>query len=417
MRILYITTEIPYPLTSGFLRHYHFLRGLGQRHALTYLSLTRKPSISPETTEALARYTERISIFGIPEASEPWVIKRAGQVPKIGRRTQRALRFRWAARQMKQAVQELVQQEPYDLVFFSGKDTYPAIEDLHELPIVIDCCDTTSLRVRGEMPYASLTRRLWLHIRYIEVRRIEKKLVRKTPHLAFASIRDQVAMLGSDDAGEIIPQAVDLEYWTRRSHKPRPNSIVFTGVMSYPPNHDAALFLIEKILPLVRQSIPNVEVFIVGRDPFPSLMEAARPYPYVTVTGEPEDMRTYFELATVCCAPMRFASGMQFKVLEALAMEVPMVTTPAAADGLRIDGEVPPLVVGEDKHELANGIINLLRRDNERARLAAEGRRFIETHFVWARSVEKLEKMWVDAAAQTGSGGLVSREYAPDISL
>ena len=94
-----------------------------------------------------------------------------------------------------------------------------------------------------------------------------------------------------------------------------------------------------------------------------------------------------------------------------------MVTTPAAADGLRIDGEVPPLVVGEDEHELANGIINLLRRDNERARLAAEGRRFIETHFVWARSVEKLEKMWVDAAAQTGSGGLVSREYAPDISL
>lgn len=400
MRILYITTEIPYPLTSGFLRHYHFLRGLGQRHAITYLSLTQKPSVSPETFEALAPYTERIMIFGTPADSEPWVVKRARQLPYVGRQYQRALRKRWAARRMKSAVQQLVQQEPYDVVFFSGKDTYPAIADLRELPLVIDCCDATSLRVRGEMRYANLARRLWLLMRYLEVRRVEQKLVRKTPQLAFASIRDREAMLGPADGGEIIPQAVDLGYWTRRTHNPRPNSIVFTGVMSYPPNHDAALYLIEKVLPLVRQSISNIEVFIVGRNPLPSLLEAARRYPEVTITGEPKDMRTYFELATVCCAPVRFASGMQFKVLEALAMEVPMVTTPVAADGLCIDGEAPPLVLAENENEMADGIIHLMRRDDERARLAAEGRRFIEKHFVWGRSVEKLEAMCVDAVAQ-----------------
>ncbi|HEY3228584.1 MAG TPA: glycosyltransferase [Roseiflexaceae bacterium] len=400
MRILYVTTEIPYPLTSGFLRHYHFLRALGQRHAITYLTLTRKPVIPPETIEALAPYTERMMFFGTPSDAEPWMVKRVGRLPAVGRQYERALRLRWAASQLKQTVQQLVRQESYDLLFFSGKDTFPAIEDLHELPLVIDCCDATSLRVTGEMQFANLYRRLWLSLRYLEVKRIENKLVRKSRYLAFASERDQQAMLGSVKAGEIIPQAVDVDYWTRRSRNPLRNCIIFTGVMNYPPNHDAALYLIEKILPRVRQAIPTIEAFIVGRDPLPALHEAARRYPDVTITGQPEDMRTYFEKATVCCAPMRFASGMQFKVLEALSMEVPMVTTPVAADGLYIDSATPPLLIGKDENELADGIIDLLRRPDERARLAAEGRRFIEQHFVWARSIEKLEKLFMDAAAQ-----------------
>ena len=400
MRVLYITTELPYPLTSGFLRYHHFLRALGQRHTITYLSLTRRPEVSSETREALAPYTERMLVFGTPAASEPWAMRTVERLPRVGRQVRRAMRLRWAAQQLKQTVKQLVQRESYDLVFFSGKDTFPAIEHLDGLPIVIDCCDTTSLRVTGEMQYANAARRLWLLMRYWEVRRIERKLIQKTPHLAFASIRDQRAMLGSVQAGEIIPQCVDLQYWTRRSNPPRPNAIVFTGVMNYPPNHDAALYLIEKVLPLVRSAVPDIQVFIVGRDPLPALYKAAQGDPGVTITGQPEDMRDYFELATVCCAPVRFASGMQFKVLEALAMQVPMVTTPVAADGLYIDGEGPPVVLAESPREMADGIVNLLKQPDERARLAEAGRKYVEKHFVWERSIAKLERMWLEAAAQ-----------------
>ncbi len=400
MRVLYLTTELPYPLTSGFLRHYHFLRALGQRHAITYLTLTRRTEVLSETREALAPLVESMRVLGTPDPSEPRLLKVAKRLPVVGRQVQRALRLRWAAQQMKRTVQELVRREAYDLAFFSGKDTFPAIEHLDGLPIVIDCCDTTSLRVTGEMQYANPARWLWLLMRYLEVRRIEKKLVRKTPYLAFASIRDQQAMLGSAPTGEIIPQAVDLQYWTRRSHDPRPNCVIFTGVMNYPPNHDAALFLVEQVLPLVRPVIPDIRVFIVGRDPLPALRKAAERHPEVTITGQPADMRDYFEMTTICCAPVRFASGMQFKVLEALAMEVPMVTTPVAADGLYIDGEAPPVVLAESPREMADGIISLLQRPDERARLAAAGRHYVEKHFVWERSIVKLERMWAEAAAQ-----------------
>ncbi|MGH2521572.1 MAG: glycosyltransferase [Anaerolineales bacterium] len=420
MRVLYITTELPYPLTSGFLRHYHFLRVLGAqgaRHNITYLSLTRRPEVSPETRAALEPLVERMMVFGASSASEPKLVKQARRLPGVGRKYQRALRLRLAAQAMKRTVQELVQREKYDLVFFSGKDTFPAIEHLEGLPLVVDCCDTTSLRVTGEMRYANPARWLWLAMRYLEVRRIEKKLLQKTPYLAFASGRDQRAMIGTAQMGDVIPQAVDLDYWTRRSHNPGPNRIIFTGVMNYPPNHDAALFLIDKVLPIVRQAVPGVQVFIVGRDPLPALRKAAQRHPEVTLTGQPNDMRDYFEQATVACAPIRFASGMQFKVLEALAMQVPMVTTPVAADGLYIAGEAPPLVEATHEHDMAAGVIKLLQSGDERARLRAAGRRFVEKHFVWESSIAKLEKMWLEAA-QSGAASQTEsqkRASAPDL--
>ncbi len=393
MRILYITTELPYPLSSGFLRHYHFLRHLGQRHAITYLSLTRKDAVSAETYAALAPYAAPIAVFGDRGSTEPWYVRWVGRLPLAGSRIARALRLRLAARQLTAAVHQVLSHHAIDLIVHSGKDTFPAIAHVDDVPVVIDCCDATSLRVAGEMPFAHWARRLWLQLRLWEVRRIERRIVRKTRHLAFASRRDQQAMLGHTHQGEIIPQAVDLGHWTRRQHQPRPNTIVFTGVMSYPPNHDAALFLIRQILPRVRQHVPEAELLVVGRNPLPELVAAVAGRNWVTLTGEPRDMRDYFELATVCCAPVRFASGMQFKVLEAMAMEVPVVTTPPAADGLQIDGAVPPLVVGRSAMELAAGIVDLLRRPQERARLAAAGRQYVEEHFVWEHSVAKLEQL------------------------
>ena len=120
MRVLYLTTELPYPLASGFLRHYHFLRALGQRHAITYLTLTRRTEVSSETRQALTPLVKDMQVFGIPDPSEPQLVKAAKRIPVVGRHVQRALRLRWAAQQMKRTVQELVRREAFDLAFFSG---------------------------------------------------------------------------------------------------------------------------------------------------------------------------------------------------------------------------------------------------------------------------------------------------------
>jgi glycosyltransferase involved in cell wall biosynthesis len=107
----------------------------------------------------------------------------------------------------------------------------------------------------------------------------------------------------------------------------------------------------------------------------------------------------------VFVAPLRYASGVQNKVLEAMAMAVPVVATSIAADGLRVDGDgEPPLYVADGEKSFAERVTNLLGRAEERSRLAVAGRRYVEKHFVWSRSAEKLEEICLTAAAANGRG-------------
>ena len=399
LRVIYITSEIPYPLTSGFLRHYHFMRALGAKHKLTYLSLTKKPEFSEEARAALSPFVESIAVFGTPKPTEPWLIRKVRHLPLVGKKFQGALRIRWAALELKRAVRTLVHERRHDLIMFSGKNTFPAIANLEGVPIVADCCDATSGRVAGELARAKLLRKLWLFMRYIEVRRIEKGLVAKTPHLAFASRRDRKAMLGGKEVGEILPQAVDAGYWQRKTPERKSNVLLFTGVMNYPPNHDAAMFLLEEILPLVRKTLPSIELVIAGRDPLPALKKAAQGNAKITLTGFVDDLRPYLEQAALYVAPIRFASGVQNKILEALAMQLPVITTPVVAEGLRLNDEVElPLRVAESAQQFAERIIALLQNNSERTRLARAARPFVENNFVWASNIAKLEKLWYTAA-------------------
>jgi len=180
--------------------------------------------------------------------------------------------------------------------------------------------------------------------------------------------------------------------------------------MNYPPNVDAAVFLLDKILPLVRRILPNLEVLIVGRDPSPEIVNMAQRYPDVTVTGAVDDVRPYLERADVFVAALRFASGVQNKVLEAMSMEVPVVTTPVVAAGLSMDGVEPQLIVCVNAEEIAAGITKLMAHTEERARLSAEGRRFVEAHCSWSRSAQILEELCITATEQaSGRSEYVSR--------
>jgi glycosyltransferase involved in cell wall biosynthesis len=405
MKILYILSAFPsHILASGYLRHYHFIRTLSHHHAITLLALA-KGQISPHARVEMTLYTERLLTFATTDTDVPLLLKRAGMVSRVGRRAVKAWQTKKAIGDMKRSFLHLVQQESYDLVLFQGKETFPIIEDWNGLPIVIDVCDATSIRLRQGMRYASLTVFPWRLLRYLALRRIEKKLLKKTPHLAFISGRDRDAMLGSDSNAKIIPNGIDLEYWTRTTKNPHPHCIVYTGVMNYQPNVDGAFYLLQDILPLMRQSIPHLEVLIVGRDPTPDLVKMARRYSNVTVTGFVDDMRPYLERAAVYVAPLRIASGMQNKLLEALAMEVPVVTTPSAVAGLYSESSTKiPLLVADGAVQFAACVVRLQQHKEERVRLAASGRRYVKSCFNWSHSVQILEEMCLDAVAQVGTG-------------
>jgi glycosyltransferase involved in cell wall biosynthesis len=392
MKILWIYPELPFPLTSGFLRGFHLLRLLGQRHAVTFLSLTNQKRVPPETIPGLKPYAERLMIFNKCDAPQT-----CGLLPVFGRRLRESWSTRWVVKQMETAVHDLLKQEVFDLVLFHGREALPILDNV-EVPIVVECGDTNCTRILLQMHRARLWLRPRLYSHYLRARRLEERLARKTPYRFFISTRDRENLLGPSDRSAIVPQGVDYDYWKRSLPPSGGNCIVFTGVMSYSPNADAAMFLLDSILPLVRRVFSELEVLIVGRDPLPELVSMAQHHPDVTVTGAVDDIRPYLERADVFVAPLRFASGVQNKVLEAMSMEVPVVTTPVVAAGLCVDDVEPQLVIGKNAEEIAAGIVRLLAHTEERARLSTAGRRFVEVHCSWSRSAEKLEELCVAAA-------------------
>ncbi len=400
MKILHITPTFQHPKVRGSLRHYHFLRLLGPRHRITWLTLERFP-VPQEARDEMATYTERIYTFPVARAGSGGNGRSAPRLPGLPRRLAQRLAQQEAVSQMKRRFHQLLAEEEFDVVLFHGKDCYSVIHGWQGLPLVVDFCDATSLRVRTQMSTVSPGRKALLALRYLEVRRIERGMVASTPHLAFISHRDREAILGAGGQATVIPNGIDLAYWKRRSRQPRPNTLIFTGVMNYAPNEDAALVLIDQVLPLLRERAPGLEIIIAGRDPTPALRERARRHPEVTVTGFVEDLRDVIEQAALFVAPLRYASGMQNKIQEALAMEIPVVTTSIVAEGIRVDPkETPPLVVADDPGAIAEAVLALLARPEEQHRLAQEGRTYAERHFDWERSAQQLEQMCQEAAAQ-----------------
>jgi polysaccharide biosynthesis protein PslH len=396
MRILYILTSLQHPAVPGSLRHYYFLRAISQRHRITLLS-RKTPEIPHEAMEEISGYAERVLTFPDIEQTASTAIAEWGA---LGRRIGRKLRARNAIAQMRQALVRLIETDHFDVVLFHGKDVYQAIAGVDGLPLVVDFCDATTLRQRGRLQQVrgiALLAQLW---RYLGAQRIERKLLNATPHLAFISPRDRDAVLGADgrSSGAVIPNGVDLEYWKRKGTNRKRNSIVFSGVMSYPPNEDAALYLIESVLPLLRPHLPDLEIIIAGRNPTQRIITAAECNKEVTVTGYVEDIRPILERASVFVAPIRFASGMQNKILEALALELPVVTTPIVADGLRVDEHISlPLRLANEPHEFAAHTLSLLGDEEEFARLTVDGRHFVQSHFNWDRSASLLEAMCLKA--------------------
>jgi glycosyltransferase involved in cell wall biosynthesis len=319
-------------------------------------------------------------------------------------RVERARRVRRGMASLRAEVDTLLQRDTFDAAVCFGPDLHALLRTSPQVPCVVDWCDAHSLRLRGELRYAHP---LTLPAKIVSLARCRLAELRRPARMrdvVFISGRDREAVMGGAPRAVVIPNGVDFDYWRRPQDTEPTKTIVFTGVLDYRPNADAALHLIRRIAPIVRRSVPDVEIVIAGRNPMRDLVAEASCWPRVTVAGSVQDLRPYLARAAVFLAPLRFASGMQNKLLEAMSMEVPVVTTPVAADGLRLEnGEAPPVAVAVDPGALAAHAVRFLRDPLRVRQVGGEGRDYVLRHCDWERSAGAFDRLCRQAAAEQRS--------------
>jgi len=393
VNILYLTNGFPLPLTSGYLRHYFFIRELSRIHRITLLSIVNT-NFAPEHAHEMAPFTDTIMTFMARR-------RRGSLLRKLADRAAAVAVGATEIRQMRSAVRQLLQARRFDAVVVSGKPTFEALAGL-ELPTVIaDMCDATSMRLKGQMAFAGASRWAILCLNHHRVRRLERTMVDQCDHLVFAAARDREAVVGAaNDRTTVVPNGVDLDFWRRTTRQLGRETIILTGAMNYPPNADAALHLANDVFPIVSKAVPAARLLIVGHSPAAALTKVGRGRSIV-VTGFVDDVRPYLEQSTVFVAPLRFGSGIQNKLLEALAMEVPVVTSPLGEGGLRgPNGAHPPLHVACTAQEYAATIVEQLARRTHDPAPASEGRAYVERHFSWTHSANQLNEL-LEAAVRS----------------
>jgi len=211
-----------------------------------------------------------------------------------------------------------------------------------------------------------------------------------------------------------VPTGVDTDYFRpRRLEKLEPHNLVFTGSMDWLPNEDAIRYFIEEIMPRVKESVPDVTLTVVGRNPYPSLLERSRRDPAIIVTGRVEDVRPYMEQAAVYIVPIRVGGGTRLKIYEAMAMEKPIISTTIGAEGLPVRDGVE-LSLADTPLGFAEKVVEVITNQTLARELGERAAATVREKFGWDKVAAEFAEI-CRRAARVGESENVEAEINEEL--
>lgn len=276
---------------------------------------------------------------------------------------------------------------------------------MNGMPIVFDAVDSITLLFEQARQSGPTWRsRLLAGLDLARTRHYEGHLLERYERVLVTSPQDREFLFGlsagqdPDDRLVVLPKGLDLDYSQPMDVARDPASLVFTGKMSYHANLAAALDLANQVMPHVWTLRSDVRLTIAGKDPSRELL-ALTADPRITVTGTVPDLRPYLARATIAVSPIRYGAGIQNKLLEAMAMATPVVSTPQATAALQVrPGR--DLLVADTPQACAEAVITLLADEGLRRKVGQASRRYVETYHDWKVAAEKLEQVYLAVVAE-----------------
>lgn len=395
MRILMLAHRIPYPPHTGDkVRAYHVARHLARHHEVTLAFLVDDRA----DLAGLYPLSQVVPRLEYARLWKPWSTLK-GLVGLAGGSSLSVPYF--GSRRLRLRLSERIAAQEYDLIYASSTPTAQYAEGLG-IPVVMDFVDIDSDKWNQ---YARHTAppRSWIY--RIEGRRLQgcEAAIARWAALCVLATPAEEALLKSFApwaTTAVVANGIDLSYHTPIGNEPAHPAILFTGAMDYLPNVDAVQYFCDEILPLVRRELRDTVFLIVGKNPSPEVRRLAG-MPGVVVSGSVPDVRPYYARAGVGVAPLRLGRGVQNKVLQSMAMGVPVVTTTVGARGI---GAQPGrhFEVADEPDAFAAHVVRLLREPAERKILGRNGRGFVEANHAWECSLAKMDGLLAEAAKRPG---------------
>ncbi len=379
MKLLMILSRVPYPLEKGDkLRAYHQLRCLSQKHEV-HLFCLNDTSLHPDAISILSQFCKSIRIEKINKLQIAW---NAFKSIFNGKPFQVSYFHNCKAqKKLNKYIQEIKPEHIYCQLIRTAE--YVKEQNLSK---TIDFQDTFSVSYQLRSEKSRGFKKLFLSWEARRVKKYESEIYRSFDQHTLISENDRELFPHPERRNiKIIKNGVDFDFFKPQMLEKK-YDLVFIGNMSYLPNIDAAVFLCKSIVPIVLRK-QKIKVLIAGANPHPQVQALANEW--VDVCGWVEDIRKCYAVSQIFVAPMRIGTGLQNKLLEAMAMQLPCITSPLANLALEAEHH-KEILIAETKEEFANAILELLNNPQIHHDIAQTGYRYIQQNFSWERETEKI---------------------------
>jgi glycosyltransferase involved in cell wall biosynthesis len=392
LRVLVVSPYVPSRLAGGPIRVHGLITSLPAPHSVSLVAFAQRGREDVEVPTEIRRRCDEVVIVPNERRGIAGFGKRALQARSLlsPRSFERHVHERPAfqaalARICDRSLFDVVQIEHSFMVHYRFPPTAALVLDEHNVE--------HEIRSRTMAVVRPGARKLYDYLNYRKLRAEEERSWRDADACAVTSPRDEAAIRSALPGvlTAVVPNAVDTAFFSRGSMRRERGTILFYGTLSYYPNLDGLLFFLREVMPIVRRSHPAARLKVVGADP----PEAIRRYAAgdVTFTGFVADLRPHVESASVVIAPLRIGGGTRLKVLEAMAMGAPVVSTSLGAEGISVTSG-REVLLADTAETFAAEVVRVLRDDLLASELSAAGRDLIETSYDWRASARALDVLY-----------------------
>lgn len=383
MKILFVVPNVPSYIRP---RPFNLIRQLSRWHDVSVLCVATNESDYRFISE-LQSCCNSVEVFRVPRWQSAWnclVALFAGVSLRCAYFYSPSLRHR---------VKASITDKSADLVHAEHLKSIPMVRDaIGKLPMVFDAVDCVSMfEARRNHLLHNPFLRLFSKIEEKRMGRAENRAAEIFDQIVISSPvdRDHYPASGhSQEKLSVVANGVDLEYFQCQPHEPERNQLVFCAKLDYFPNEDAALYFAGSVWPLLRKRRPELHFSIVGSRPSERVLRLDGKE-NIRVIGFVPDVRPHLGRAWIALCPVRAQAGTQLKILEAMALGVPVIATRICCPGLGLNPG-KHLLVADTPTEFVSAMESLLENDALRDNLIREGHMFVERHYDWAQSVKLL---------------------------
>lgn len=396
MKILFLTAFLPYPPQAGNkIRQFNWIKYLSEKNEICLVSFIESTK-EKEYLNKLRKYCLKVvAVLRRPKSGFKY------RIINLFQNSPYFLVKQFKSNEMQKKINLILKENKFDLVYVSSLAMAQYIYGIKGIPKILDAADCITRNFLQQWQSATgLRHRILSFIDWYKIKNYECEMYSKFNKCLLASPVDKKFMEKSCAALpiEAIPNGVDLDYFKPRIAEEESPSLVFTGFMDYAPNEDAMIHFCSKILPLVEKTYPQIKCYIVGKNVSNKLKEAVANKKNVVFTGFVKDIRTFIDKATVFICPLRMGTGIKNKVLEAMAMGKPVVSSSIGAEGIDV---VPgkDIMIADKPEEFAKQVVELLKDKNKRLELGMNARRLVENKHNWSSLGKAIDKIYKEVAA------------------